>query len=331
MEKEILQPNEYVNDWQIIRCSGVNTAGEPVYEARCTLCHYRNQFMTLDQLLRPVDCKHHRVCDWTNEKLMATYNRMLTRCYNKNFPKYKHYGGKGIKICDLWLNSPQEFNDWSLANGFKPDYSLVRFDTDKDFSPSNCCWVQHKESNKGRDYKSILFRGVRYKLDELSFMLTGHANTLKNYRINHGGKEALEELLRTFETFTGAVWENGIRYIRIGNDKKTLSEWDDFFQLTNTKYAIADRGQRLSDIAAAQLVCFTMAYGYRNKAGLKAQYFNVHGHLLSTKMVSELKGYKSTKWLLHMIRNEGYEKTLEYLNTMISKEAVEELVASMEE
>ena len=41
--------------------------------------------------------------------LYARWNSMRNRCYNKNNPAYKHYGGRGIKVCDEWNKCPYGF------------------------------------------------------------------------------------------------------------------------------------------------------------------------------------------------------------------------------
>jgi hypothetical protein len=33
------------------------------------------------------------------------YLGMKQRCYAKNQPGYKNYGGRGIKVCDKWKNT----------------------------------------------------------------------------------------------------------------------------------------------------------------------------------------------------------------------------------
>ena len=38
-------------------------------------------------------------------------------CYNKNLPQYKDYGGRGIKVCDEWLNDFMAFYNWSTESG----------------------------------------------------------------------------------------------------------------------------------------------------------------------------------------------------------------------
>lgn len=73
--------------------------------------------------------------------LKERWNGMMARCYNPKATGYKHWGGRGIDVCDEWRTSPISFIEWSLANGFALDLQLDRTDNDRGYSPSNCRWV----------------------------------------------------------------------------------------------------------------------------------------------------------------------------------------------
>jgi len=62
----------------------------------------------------------------------ATYRSMLQRCYDKNLPRYKDYGGRGITVCDRWKDS---FENFFEDMGKKPTrkHSLDRIDNDKGY------------------------------------------------------------------------------------------------------------------------------------------------------------------------------------------------------
>lgn len=65
--------------------------------------------------------------------------QMKNRCRNINHKHYRHYGGRGIKVCDRWLNSFQAFID---DMGEKPPkHSLDRRDNDGNYEPNNCRWA----------------------------------------------------------------------------------------------------------------------------------------------------------------------------------------------
>ena len=74
---------------------------------------------------------------------------MRQRCLNKNSSKYFHYGGRGIKICDRWLKS---FNNFLADMGLKPspELSIDRIENDGDYCPENCRWATKTEQLKNR-------------------------------------------------------------------------------------------------------------------------------------------------------------------------------------
>lgn len=89
---------------------------------------------------------------------------MKDRCYGKNRISYKNYGGKGITVCDRWLNSFQNFLD-DMDERPSSKHSLDRIDNNKSYFPDNCRWATRSEqqANQGRriDNKSG-HRGIFY-------------------------------------------------------------------------------------------------------------------------------------------------------------------------
>lgn len=73
---------------------------------------------------------------------------MIHRCYNKNNKFYKNYGGRGIKVCEEWLDSLPSFYEWAINNGWKKGLSIDRIDNDRDYSPENCRWITISENSR---------------------------------------------------------------------------------------------------------------------------------------------------------------------------------------
>lgn len=66
---------------------------------------------------------------------------MMQRCKNKNDI---HYGGRGITVCQEWLNF-ENFYNWSINNGYKIGLTIDRINNDGNYEPKNCRWTTRKE------------------------------------------------------------------------------------------------------------------------------------------------------------------------------------------
>ncbi len=82
--------------------------------------------------------------------LKNKFNSMKQRCYNPNDANYSFYGGRGIIICQEWLDDPEVFVDWALANGFQRNLQIDRIDNDGPYNPDNCRWVTCYEQKMNR-------------------------------------------------------------------------------------------------------------------------------------------------------------------------------------
>lgn len=78
-----------------------------------------------------------------------SWTAMKVRCLNPNTKYYKHYGGRGIKICDSWINS---FDTFLKDMGPRPEanYSIDRIDVDGNYEANNCRWATKKEQVDNR-------------------------------------------------------------------------------------------------------------------------------------------------------------------------------------
>ena len=104
---------------------------------------------------------------------------MKTRCYNENNPKYKNYGGRGIEVCDEWLDF-KNFHEWAISHGFEKGLSLERIDNDKGYCPENCRWATMLEQAKNkRTNIMITYNGITDTLQGWTKRLGFRKNTLR--------------------------------------------------------------------------------------------------------------------------------------------------------
>ena len=76
-----------------------------------------------------------------NSRLYHIWHSIKQRCLDKNRPEYNRYGGRGITICNEWINDFQAFYDWAMANGYQDNLSIDRIDNDRGYFPENCRFV----------------------------------------------------------------------------------------------------------------------------------------------------------------------------------------------
>lgn len=168
-----------------------------------------------------------------DENLYGRWNMMKQRCFNPNNNKYKNYGGRGIKVCEEWLDY-HAFKKWSLENGFEEHLTIDRINTNGDYEPSNCRWTDYKEqANNKRDNRMIVFEGKEYTLAELSY-LTGIEHATLSLRLSKGmtPEEAVYKTLNYDYVF-----------IEMDGEKHHLKKWCEILNLPyKTIHARIKRG-----------------------------------------------------------------------------------------
>lgn len=97
--------------------------------------------------LRKQPKKHGMCCNRKDASIYKRWQHMKSRCLDSTNPRYKDYGGRGITICDAWLNFEKYFKDV----GEPPKgMQLDRINNDGNYEPSNCRWVTPKENSNNR-------------------------------------------------------------------------------------------------------------------------------------------------------------------------------------
>lgn len=106
------------------------------------------------------------------------WHSMIRRCTNPNQKNWVRYGGRGIKVCDRWLNS---FEDFLVDMGRmpSPDHTIEREDNDKDYTPENCIWATwDAQNNNKRNSHFIEHQGRRQTIAQWARELGIKARTI---------------------------------------------------------------------------------------------------------------------------------------------------------
>jgi hypothetical protein len=79
----------------------------------------------------------------THTKTFRTWTHMRDRCYNKSDKRYNCYGGRGISVCDRWLDS---FENFFTDMGEAPkNMSIDRINVNGNYCPENCRWATSEQ------------------------------------------------------------------------------------------------------------------------------------------------------------------------------------------
>jgi len=116
-----------------------------------------------------------------------TWSNLKSRCsIKRKSPIYKNYWGSGIKVCDRWMDS---FENFYSDMGPRPNdkSSIDRIDTNGNYEPNNCRWATDKEQGINKNTtRWITYKGITKPITYWSVLIPGgRLNTLHN-RLKNG-------------------------------------------------------------------------------------------------------------------------------------------------
>ena len=106
----------------------------------------------------------HKIHGLQTTRLYNIWADIKRRTLNPKHKSYNNYGGRGITICEEWLDI-QNFYDWAMSNGYSDELSIDRIDNNKNYCPDNCRWAtQTIQTRNQRIYKNNKsgYKGVSY-------------------------------------------------------------------------------------------------------------------------------------------------------------------------
>ena len=121
------------------------------------LCDCGTTSIKVGKLLRNGHCKSCGCGEYENQltsrishglsdtRLYNIWLGMKQRCYYPEHKDFHNYGGRGITVCEEWLNDFKAFYDWAIANGYREDLRIDRIDVNGNYEPSNCRWTTWRE------------------------------------------------------------------------------------------------------------------------------------------------------------------------------------------
>jgi hypothetical protein len=122
---------------------------------------------------------------------------LKSRCLNPKNKAYKNYGGRGIKVCDRWLEKNRKgFLNFLEDVGYRPSskHSLDRFpDNDGNYEPGNCRWATKiEQANNKRNNITLSYNNEALSISEWSRKLKINKSILRQQLFSKTLKEIIE-------------------------------------------------------------------------------------------------------------------------------------------
>lgn len=130
--------------------------------------------------------------DLRKKQVYRVWNAMIQRCTDPKASNYHNYGGRGITVDPLWLESVENFYA-DMGDPPTPAHTLERNDNDEGYTKTNCRWATKTEqANNRRTCVFLTFNGKTQTITQWSRELNIPPMTI-TARMNQ--KRPIEEVL----------------------------------------------------------------------------------------------------------------------------------------
>lgn len=168
---KVINKGEVFGRWTVIG-ERISKNGESHYPCRCKCGKVKEIFYQnlIKGKSKSCGCGkgHQPIHGMSETSTYAIWCAMKFRCYNPKSPAYKNYGGRGIKVCDRWLHS---FENFFADMGERPSksHSIDRINNDVGYCQENCRWATFVENNHNRrNSRHFYYKGKNIHVSELS-------------------------------------------------------------------------------------------------------------------------------------------------------------------
>ena len=124
--------------------------GHPFWKCKCDCGNvtYKNYWHLVDGHTKSCGCLKRKYTI-KNKRIFSIWYNMIDRCRNANRKDAKSYYDKGILVCSEWCTY-ENFESWSLENGYADNLTIDRIDSNGNYEPSNCRWITIQEQQKNK-------------------------------------------------------------------------------------------------------------------------------------------------------------------------------------
>lgn len=180
---------------QVIKRAGSNKNKQALWLCECQ-CEKKTKLIVIGSdllrghtqscgcLQREIVCNIKTKHGQSFTALHNIWTNMKQRVCNKKCEAYQNYGGRGIKICDEWINSFESFYTWATNNGYKEGLTIERKNVNGDYCPENCTWASKlTQTRNRRNTQQVYYKNELKPLSQWCDELNLPYNTIRA-RIN---------------------------------------------------------------------------------------------------------------------------------------------------
>ena len=130
-----------------------------------------------------------------NQRIKKVFSGMMNRCYNSNRQDYKYYGGRGITVCQEWIDNPILFEKWSYNNGYNDNLTIDRIDENMGYCPENCRWITQEENARFKGKTNYITATVTLSGKQWGSLIHDHSINYINTMVKKIGTEKTREYI----------------------------------------------------------------------------------------------------------------------------------------
>lgn len=168
-----------------------------------------------------------------NKRMYRIWGNMKTRCYCQVSPSYKRYGARGIRVCENWLSSFDNFYE-DMKDGYADNLSLDRIDVNGNYCKENCKWSDRKTQSMNRrntiyvifNNEIVKFFDIKKDLEKLGYTWgTIKTRMHRGFSFEESLKQSQKILKESEVILICKLLNKGNGYTEIKKEIPTLTNW----------------------------------------------------------------------------------------------------------